>query len=101
MFGLKRSRKPLLLSETQPLAAAPQVSVAHRDGRAVLMDLRSGSYYGLDAVGTRVWHLILDHKTPTEIFDTVEQEYDAPSTQVRADSRRFLTSLLMLGLVQQ
>src|SRR6476661_6918550 len=98
MFGLKKTKKAVTLSEASPLVPTPQVSVAERDGRAVLMDLRSGSYYGLDAVGTRVWQLILAHRAPSEILATIEQEYDAPSTQLREDTRRFLTSLLMLGL---
>lgn len=101
MFGLKRSTKPVTLAETTPLVPTRQVSIAERDGRAVLMDLRAGSYYGLDAVGTHIWQLVLSHKTPSEIYATVEQEYDAPSTQLREDARRFLTSLLMLRLVQQ
>jgi hypothetical protein len=101
MFGLRKIRKPVVLAETVPVVPAPQVSVAERDGRAVLMDLRSSSYYGLDETGTRVWQLVLKHKTPSEIFASIELEYDAPAGQLREDARRFLTSLLMLGLVRQ
>jgi hypothetical protein len=65
------------------------------------MDLRSGRYYGLDDVGSRIWELASLHKTPTEIFDAVEHEYDVPSSRLREDAARFLTSLLALRVIGQ
>lgn len=101
MFGVKRTAKLAPLAASLPLAAAGQVAVAVRDGRAVLMDLNSGRYYGLDDVGTRIWELVLLHKTPQDIYEAVELEYDAPAQQLRDDASRFLASLLALGLICQ
>lgn len=101
MFKVKTSTKNAQLLPTQALASTPQVSVAERDGRAVLMDLRSGRYYGLDDVATRIWQLVLMHKTPADIYAIVESEYDAPAQTLREDAARFLTSLLTLGLITQ
>ena len=101
MFGKKKQFGAQRLAPTQPLTPIPQVSVAERDGSAVLMDLRSGHYFGLDSVGTRIWQLVAQHKTPTEIFRVIEAEYDAPREQLRADTTRFLTSILALGLASQ
>src|SRR3954463_2407338 len=100
MFGVKQSRKPAVLHFAAVLVPAPMVSAVYRDGRAVLMDLRSGRYYGLDPVGARIFELIQLHKNPAEIINTIEEEYDASASQLRADAMRFLSSLLSLGLVQ-
>jgi len=38
---------------------------------AVILDLKSGVYYGLNDVGTRIWHLIQEPKTLNEIQDAI------------------------------
>jgi hypothetical protein len=101
MFGLKRRRNGADLDLTRPLMASPQVSIAQRDGRAVLMDLRAGEYFGLDDVGTRIWQLIGTQATPIAIMDQLVDEYDASAEQLRIDATHFLTSLAALRLVQQ
>lgn len=100
MFSVKPRKAPVLI-DTVALAAAPQVSAAFRDDRAVLMDLRAGRYYGLDPVGARIFELIQIHKSPADIYGIIESEYDAPASELRSDAVRFLTSLVALGLVCQ
>lgn len=101
MFGVKQVRKQAVLHQAAVLVPAPQVSAVYRDGRAVLMDLRSGRYFGLDPVGARIFELIELRKNPSEIIGTIEQEYDAPPAQLRTDAMRFMSSLISLRLVQQ
>jgi hypothetical protein len=33
-------------------------------GELVLLNLKTGVYFGLDSVGTRIWHLIREHGSP-------------------------------------
>ena len=55
-------------------------------GEMVLMDLSSGQYFGLDAVGSRFWELLAEGpRELAEICDGVEAEYDAPRAQIEAD----------------
>ena len=44
-------------------AASPAVVFRQMDDGAVLLDLESGVYFGLDEVGTRVWTLLLERGT--------------------------------------
>jgi hypothetical protein len=101
VFGLKKSRATSALQLSRRLEPGPRVSVAVRDGRAILMDLRGSSYYGLDDVGTRIWGLLIEGRTPAEIFDIIELEYDGAPERLRADGTRFLNSLLDMQLVTQ
>jgi hypothetical protein len=101
MFAFRKKRQSPALSLTAPVAPTAHVSIAERDDRAILMDLRTGNYYALDDVGTRIWQLLPEMRTPAQILDVIEREYDAPAQQLRADALRFLTSLLALRLVRQ
>ena len=47
----------------QRLACAPDILSRILDGEAVLLDLASGTYFGLNPVGSRVWELISASKT--------------------------------------
>jgi hypothetical protein len=77
------------------------VSLVSRDGRGILMDLNAGLYYGLDEVAIRIWSLVCEGRTPTEIYSAIECEYDAPASRLRSDATAFLQSLLQFRLVHQ
>lgn len=56
------------------------------NGEVVLLDLNSGQYFGLDAVGGRIWQLLSDApRTLAQICDQIESEFDAPRERIEAD----------------
>lgn len=55
------------------------------DGEAVILDLGSGTYFGLNAVGTRIWQLIDQHGRLTAVLDELCQEYDADRDVLERD----------------
>jgi hypothetical protein len=55
------------------------------DGEAVLLDLDSGTYSGLNAVGTHIWHLIQQHGRLQAVFDELCREYDAAPDVIERD----------------
>lgn len=69
-------------------------------GEAVLLDLQQGQYYGLNALGTRVWNLLHDGKGVGEVIQTLLAEYDCTEEQIKADIAHFLNELYAKGLVQ-
>ena len=72
---------------TNEARVKPAKDVLFRDlgGEAVLLDLASGSYFGLDGVGTRIWALIAGGKTLAAIVAALAAEYDAPAERLQAD----------------
>ena len=68
------------------------VSTVH-GARTVLLDSRSGRYYGLDEVGSRIWGLAQAGFAPSSIAEKLAEEYDASSEQLRRDVQKFLASL--------
>jgi hypothetical protein len=65
----------------------------------VLLDLASGHYYGLDPVGTRIWHLLADGKTPQETRDALVSEYEVAPEQLEADIEKLIVDLKAHGLL--
>ncbi len=59
----------------------------------VLLDAETGKYFGLDAVGTRIWHLTTAGAHENEIVDALLSEYDVDRNSLQADVSRFLQQL--------
>jgi hypothetical protein len=55
------------------------------DGEAVILDLSSGTYFGLNAVGTRIWQLIERHGRLDAVLDELCREYDAAPDELEKD----------------
>ena len=65
----------------------------------VILHLESGTYYGLDELGTRIWELIKGGVAPVAIGDILVREYDASREVIEAHMRRFLSDLYAHGIV--
>ena len=59
----------------------------------VLLHLKSGTYFGLDAMGTRIWELLKEGMIPAEICARLEEEFDVERAVIEADTRNFLGDL--------
>ena len=59
----------------------------------VLLHLKSGTYFGLDAIGTRIWELLKQGMIPAAICSQLQAEFEVERTVVEADVRRFLDDL--------
>jgi len=69
-------------------------------GETVILGLTAGRYYGLDAVGARVWQLI---QTPTPVSDlmrTITSEYEVDPQQCEADLLKLLRQMIEARLVE-
>jgi hypothetical protein len=76
--------------------------VVSRDlaGEAVLLDLATGTYFGLDEVGTRVWHLLREHGAVDGVVRALLREYDVEESRLRTDLDVLVADLQARGLVK-
>ena len=65
----------------------------------VILHLVNGTYYGLDAVGTRIWELIKQGVPIVDICRTLADDYAVGLATIEDDARRFLTDLEAQGIV--
>lgn len=68
-------------------------------GEAVLLNLSSERYFGLDPVGTRIWGLLNRGLSLGQVHQDLCDTYDASPEQLQADLLTLLTQLAEAGLV--
>jgi hypothetical protein len=79
---------------------SPDVLIQEVDGEAVLLNLQTGKYFGLDPVAFRMWQLLTSSDTPEEAFVALEHEYDVQQQTLRGDLNRLLEQLVEQQLLQ-
>ena len=52
---------------------------------AVLLNLKTGVYYGLNQVGTRAWQLLMEHGALAPVLDIMLDEYEVDRTLLEQD----------------
>jgi len=75
--------------------------VVFRDlaGEAVILNLATGTYFGLDAVGTRIWQLIAEDWSREQVIAAMLAEYGVEEARLRRDLDDLLGKLRDKGLV--
>jgi hypothetical protein len=90
---------------TQAVAPSDRVSISpdavfrELDGEGVVLNLKSGLYFGLNEVGTRIWRLIEEHGEVGRILAALGEEFDAPEDRLRQDLHELIDRLREKGLV--
>jgi hypothetical protein len=69
------------------------------EGEAVLLSLESGTYFGLNDVGTRIWALIQEHRSLRSVLESIQQEYEVSPKTLESDLLHLVEELHTKGLV--
>ena len=76
-----------------------QVMARQVGDETVILDLGSGTYFGLDPVGARIWQLRCEGNTLGEICDTMLDEYDVAREALERDVVELADKLLEQKLI--
>lgn len=98
-FALRIPAFKLKSAANRLVPAKYVVSTVHGT-RTVLLDARSGHYWGLDEVGSRIWTLAQEGLSCEQMAVQLSEEYDAPIDRLRHDVRNFLARLRASRLVE-
>jgi hypothetical protein len=80
------------------LALNDQVVIRELSGESVLLDLKSGLYFGLNGVGTKVWNLVAQGGSLRDVNVALVGEFEGPAATIEADVLRFASALCEHGL---
>jgi hypothetical protein len=87
----------------RPLRQSARVLATADAEEMVLLDLRSGRYFTLNEVGSRVWMLLAKATTPRAIVEMIRGEYDSPTPAldmaIEQDVAQLLARLLGARLI--
>lgn len=92
-----QSRSPVDLFAT--VVPSPEVLVQELEGEAVLLNLASERYFGLDDVGTRIWQHLLKHGRLDRVCEEMQDEFEVDADTLRADVLRLIEELIAAGIV--
>ena len=84
---------------SQSVRALDGVLMREVGGEAVILNLNSERYYGLDDVGTRMWVLLNQSASIQAAYQTLLAEYDVSPEQLSSDLITLIEGLLSNGLV--
>ena len=78
----------------------PEVMARTVGDETVILDVASGTYFGLDPVGARMWELMGEGMTLAEVCDRMLDEYEVSRDQLEGDTLRLGEELQRQGLIQ-
>ncbi len=79
---------------------SPDVLFRELAGEAVLLDLKSQRYFGLDSIGTRIWQLLDERRQTAAVLEAMLAEFDVEEGEMRQDLAAFLDQLTDAGLIE-
>lgn len=65
----------------------------------VILDLSTGTYFGLDPVGARAWSLLTEGRSVPAIIETLLGEYEVQRQDLEKDIDSLLRDLRASGLI--
>lgn len=83
----------------QIVRVSPQVISQEISGETVILDLDSEYYFGLDAVGTRIWQLIRESADLHTIYTILLDEYEVDEARLRSDLEALIADACARGLL--
>lgn len=82
------------------VALSPEVLFQEVEGEAVLLDLASGQYFGLNPVGTEFWRAAQDTCGVEAIVERLAAGFEVGREELEADLAEFLDDLVDAGLLR-
>lgn len=82
------------------ITVPPDVLFHELDGEAVLLNLKTGKYYGLNEIGARLWGLLVKNPSLDTALQTLLEEYEVDDNRLRQDILRLIEDLAAQGLVE-
>ena len=87
-----------------PLASHVSVSedilVKELEGEAVLLNLKTESYFGLDEVGTRMWNVLTSSNSIQDAHKILLQEYEVDQEVLIHDIENFVKRLIKEEMIK-
>ena len=90
-----------MIRENSVIAVEENLTVAELEGEAVVLDLSSGRYYGLNKVGARVLELAKQPTPVGEILEALRQQYDVEAEQLKRDVLAFLQTMIDKQIIRK
>jgi hypothetical protein len=90
---------PDKISLRDAIQVSPDVVFRNLEGEAVLLNLQSGVYFGLNETGTRIWNILSENGSLEQAYSRIVGEYDVEPELAKTDLLKLTGQLFEKGLV--
>ena len=84
---------------TSKFTILPQVVARQVGDETVILNVATGTYFGLDPVGTRIWKLLEQGETLAGIRDAMLQDYEVSREKLESDLLALTKDLMAQNLI--
>ena len=70
------------------------------NGESFVLNVQTECYFGMNAVGARMFELLGESPSVGDAFDRIQREYDVNPETLQADFDRLIAELLDQGLLE-
>ena len=88
------------LSDCSTVLVTKETLFAELDREIVILDKKSGEYYGLNSVGATIWQLIQEPKVVKDIRNAILAKFKVEPEQCDSDLQAFLMEMRAKGLLE-
>jgi hypothetical protein len=88
------------LSLSDSITIPDDVLFRELDGEAVLLNLKTGTYFGLNPVATRMWQLIAEQRSLSHVLEILAGEYETDRVVLEKDLLELGRQLCASGLCE-
>ena len=88
------------ISDGSTVKASGDLISSEVGGETVALNLKSGIYYSLNSVGSRIWQLIQEPRSVRDIRRAILDEFDVDEQRCETDVHNLLKELAAKGLVE-
>ncbi|WP_435171508.1 PqqD family protein [Falsirhodobacter sp. 1013] len=78
---------------------SPDCVACDVEGGVAILNLKTNIYFGLDEVGTKVWGLLQEPASLSDLSHSVSSEFDVSQADCENDISRLLDQMAQNGLV--
>ena len=89
----------MTISFSDRVTVPDDVLISHLQEEAVILNLESERYFGLDDVGTRFLTVLTSSESIEAAYETLRQEYDVNPQALRDDLHELVEKLIDQGLL--
>ena len=88
------------LCEHSRIVASQEQTSCDFDGETVMLNTKSGQYYGLNDVATMVWDLVQQPRTLAQVREAVQAQFDVTAERCDTDLQAWLQDMVDEGMIE-
>lgn len=89
-----------LINDSSIISAAKEQISSDLGGEAIILNLKSGVYHGLNEVAAKIWNIIQNPKSVNDVRTILLEEYEVDFQQCDRDLKELLQELTKVGLIE-